>query len=540
MTAGLKNPSTSRVYRGVAAGAVLGALDVAAVFLAPTSVVFPLVAFLLLPLIVGYSISYGDLLDRALFAITLTLTLELLFGGAGNWATVFGGPIRYGLLLSGLLAGGLHLLRRRDPDVLRSETLVVAFFGFLLPVFWVFYAVARGVSPGAAVGGAGFLLTLLVYLPFFGVFRRQASLFVGALLGGFFVLCAALLPAPLAADAYLGWFSGNVSEFPNGFPRVSLAAKIFLPVGMVWGLLYFADPAGPRFQKTAGLALLTVSTVALALTYSRGLLAAVALVLIITLVAGSFIPRTRTLRWRSLGAAALMAPLLLAIMVSLSPQGFGRFLNVPQELVSLASSGAQESGTPQQASPQGPPEADTPQAGAPQGGQAGSSPAAGGGEPERPVSNASRIRSEQAGELLDEWREYPLFGKGLGSVPEGYTRGADDPALFELEYHTLLYKVGAGGLGVFLLLPLFLAARYVVLLRRRSGLLYTPEGKFAAAVLATTLVVVIAGAANPLLTSAYFGFLVALYLAAEVRLRPTQKTGEDPPEPPAPESRNVA
>ncbi len=519
-----KNSGPGSIYKGVAAGLALSILDVAAIFLAPASVAFPLVAFLLLPLIVGYSIARGDLLDRALFAVTLTLTLELLFGGAGNWATVLGVPIRYVLLLFGLLAGGLYLLRRRDFDVLRPEALVVLLFGFVLPVFWIFYSVARGNSPGAAFGEVGFLLTLLVYLPFFGVFRWQAGLFVGALFGGFFVLCAALLPAPLAADAYLEWFSGNVSAFPNGFPRVSLAAKIFLPVGMVWGLLYFADPAGSRLYKTVGLSLLTVATVALALTYSRGLLAAVVLVLVVTLVAGSFIPSTRTLRWRSLGAAALMVPVILTIMISLSPQGFGRFLNVPQEIISLANSGAEDDEAPGNASPEQP-------QGTPQGEErAAENPGAGNGEPERPVSNASRIRSEQAGVLLDEWQKYPLFGKGMSSLPEDYTRGTDDPALFELEYHTLLYKVGVVGLAVFLLLPLFLAVRYVVLLRRRSELLYTPEGKFAAAILATVLVILIAGAANPLLTSAYFGFLVALYLASEARLRPPENPVDDPPE----------
>ena len=530
-----KDLRTRRVYRGVAAGAVLGALDVAAVFLAPASVVFPLVTFLLLPLLAGFALCRGDLVERTLFAVTLTLTLELLLGGAGNWATVLGVPVRYVLLLAGLLAGGLYVLRRRDPDVWRSESFVVIFFGFALPVFWALYAVARGVSPGAAFGDVGFLLTFLVYLPFFGVFRRHAGLFVGTLFGGFFVLCAVLLAAPFAADAYLGWFSGNVSIFPNGFPRVSLAAKIFLPAGMVWGLLYFADSRGPRLYKTVGLALLTVSTVALALTYSRGLLAAVVLVLAVTLVAGSFIPATRTLRWRSLGAAALMAPVIISIMVFLSPQGFGRFLNVPREIVSLASSGAENEETPGNASPQQPPGAPR---GAPQGGEQAGNPGANTRENDRPVSNASRIRSEQAGALIGEWQKYPLFGKGVGSVPEDYVRGTDDPALFELEYHTLLYKAGVVGLAVFLLLPLFLTVRYIVLLRRRSELLYTHEGKLAAAILAAVLIVFIAGAANPLLTSAYFGFLVALYLASEARLRPREDPVDDPPE--LPEDRGVA
>ena len=530
-----KKPPLGWVYQGIAVGALLGALDIAAVFLVPVSVVLPLVTFLLLPLAAGFALCRGDLPERALFAVTLTLTLELLLGGTGNWAVVLGVPVRYLLLLSGLLAGAFYLLRRKDFDLLRRpESLVIVFFGFVLPVVWLVYSVARGNSPGAAFGDVGFLLTLLVYVPFLGVFRRRAGLFVGTLFGSFLVLCVALLAGPFVVDVYIDWFSGNVSFFPNGYPRVSLAAKIFLPVGMVWGLLYFADPAESRLHKTVGFGLLTVSTVALALTYSRGLLAAVAFVLVITLLVGSFIPATRTLRWRSFGAAALIAPLIITVMVSLSPQGFGRFLNAPREIVSLAGSGAENDPAPANAPAQQP-------QGAPQGEErAGGNPGtgAGGERPDRPVPNSSRIRSEQAAALLGEWQKYPLFGKGMGSVPENYVRGTDDPALFELEYHTLLYKVGVLGLAVFLLLPLFLTVRYIVLLRRRSELLYTHEGKFAAAILAAVLIVFIAGAANPLLTSAYFGFLVALYLASEARLRPREDPVDDPPE--LPEDRGVA
>lgn len=506
MTAGVL--ADTRLRTGTLWGGLLGALGAAAFFLSEYSFLFPLAAFVLAPLAVGFVLSGKEELSfRLVFAVTLALTLELLLGGTGRWLVVFGVPVRYLLLFSGLAVGGLYLLLRRDFEFPKFITGVALFYGALLPVLWFAYSVFRGNDPVVVFSGVGFLLTLLLYLPLAVVFKRRAEFFTGFLLGAFSIVALNALFAPLAPETYTSWFAGtahplpgSVDLLPGSFPRVSLTTKVFLSVSMIWGLLYAADRQQSRSYRLFGLILLTVSTVALATAFSRSSLGALTLILAFSLIVGFLAPRTRDLGWRALGAAALMVPVVLMVMASLSPTATARFLNAPDEMVTIVESslgGDENNGTS---------------------GAEGGGGQAEGGEQEEEQTRAESVRGEQSEVLLREWEENPFFGGGMGSSPEDYTRGGGSPAGFELEYHSLLYKVGAVGMVVFLSLPALLLVRYASLLRRRSSLLRTHEGKLGASALAGALVAAVAGITNPVLTTAYFGLLVALYLALEAGL----------------------
>lgn len=72
-------------------------------------------------------------------------------------------------------------------------------------------------------------------------------------------------------------------------------------------------------------------------------------------------------------------------------------------------------------------------------------------------SNESNfIRAEQANQLLYEFQNHFVFGKGFGSpLSTGYVR-AEIPYTFELSYYELLYKLGIAGFSLFVIGLVFL------------------------------------------------------------------------------------
>lgn len=58
------------------------------------------------------------------------------------------------------------------------------------------------------------------------------------------------------------------------------------------------------------------------------------------------------------------------------------------------------------------------------------------------------VRELQSAELLEEWAESPVWGKGSGAVPDDYVRAPETPWSFELTYHVILFNFGLIGLVV--------------------------------------------------------------------------------------------
>ncbi|MGL6058135.1 MAG: hypothetical protein ACRC17_07435 [Culicoidibacterales bacterium] len=62
------------------------------------------------------------------------------------------------------------------------------------------------------------------------------------------------------------------------------------------------------------------------------------------------------------------------------------------------------------------------------------------------------VRSEQVIMLFNEWKNYPLFGKGLGTNVDGYIRSDTHTGSYELTYNALLFQVGLVGMAIYIFL----------------------------------------------------------------------------------------
>ena len=65
-----------------------------------------------------------------------------------------------------------------------------------------------------------------------------------------------------------------------------------------------------------------------------------------------------------------------------------------------------------------------------------------------PGGNAAddRLRTYQAGRLLQEWSNAPIFGHGFGATIDGFARDWAEPWRWELQYHALLFQTGVVGM----------------------------------------------------------------------------------------------
>jgi hypothetical protein len=125
-----------------------------------------------------------------------------------------------------------------------------------------------------------------------------------------------------------------------------------------------------------------------------------------------------------------------------------------------------------------------------------------------PLDLESRVRTEQASQLLWGWSEDPFFGAGLGAaLPTGFVRSTDRPWQFELQYHQLLYNGGLVGvlLVAFLLWVAFLGMREAA--RRRPDQVPT-----LAVTLTAALGMLAANASNPYLQAVGHWWAVTLVL----------------------------
>ena len=389
---------------------------------------------------------------RMAFSLAALITIELLFGGRGHWGGggMDGGGIQVrGILLAVVIAYSILSVRR----VPRLAAIAVL-LGLILPLWFISYAVVfRGVAPGIAFGDARFFFVLLAYFPLLSAVKQQGQAYTGLLAGGITALSALILAVVFAgADlhAFVLWFGGNVSRFPNGMSRLSLTVHSIMPLGVFLGFgPVVAEPKARALSIVTGIA----SALVLATSFSRAIILSLFFIWIVSLL-----PRSSRSLGRKLFGAVICAAMglgLAMLMARLSPEGTQRFENVL-----LRSNGDI------------------------------------GGE-----------RIAQSRIMLDEWSHYPLFGKGIGSPLDGYIR-FNDGLLFELQYHTLLYKTGIVGLAPLLTLLLLMSLWWA----QPAGLAARPP-LFQASV-GCVLTIAIAGSMNPYLTSAYFTFLLALALAA--------------------------
>jgi hypothetical protein len=60
-------------------------------------------------------------------------------------------------------------------------------------------------------------------------------------------------------------------------------------------------------------------------------------------------------------------------------------------------------------------------------------------------TSSDQVRSIESTKLLQAWQQSPLLGQGWGATIDGYSRDPAHPWNFELQYHLVLFQVGAIG-----------------------------------------------------------------------------------------------
>lgn len=130
-------------------------------------------------------------------------------------------------------------------------------------------------------------------------------------------------------------------------------------------------------------------------------------------------------------------------------------------------------------------------------------------------SNVSNnIRSQQLTELLYEFSQYPVIGKGFGStLSSGYYRNIDIPYSFELSYIELLYKLGVVGFSMFVVSILMI---YIIFIRCNDDFIK----KVAIISFSCFLVVSIT---NPYIVSSLGMFLISILFAVSQNNKETNK-----------------
>jgi hypothetical protein len=128
----------------------------------------------------------------------------------------------------------------------------------------------------------------------------------------------------------------------------------------------------------------------------------------------------------------------------------------------------------------------------------------------RDESDVDRV--EQAGALLAQFQSHPLVGTGFGSYVFQVVRGADAPYSYELVFYALIMKLGVIG-TIVLILILGLALRLVWARRLAS----TRKADFARWTAFTTGLW-FCGATNPMVTN-FVGMTIVVLIFVDMRVR---------------------
>lgn len=131
-------------------------------------------------------------------------------------------------------------------------------------------------------------------------------------------------------------------------------------------------------------------------------------------------------------------------------------------------------------------------------------------------STSTRVR--QAPELLDSFKESPVFGQGMGATIEGFQRSAENPWSFELTYLQILFQFGLVGFAVFIGSLIYSMLRGFRVYVAESGRAWMPL-----AGIATLVGMLVASATNPYLSSSFGMLMTAIAMALLV---PPRSEGE--------------
>jgi hypothetical protein len=120
------------------------------------------------------------------------------------------------------------------------------------------------------------------------------------------------------------------------------------------------------------------------------------------------------------------------------------------------------------------------------------------------AAESNAIKIEQIGELLEKWKGSPIVGYGYGSYVENYLRSEEAPFSYEMQFFSLLMKIGVIGLVIWLA---FFALQFIVMIKiQEKDMIHIIGWLF------LLISMVISVQTNPLLIS-FTGMSVLLFLS---------------------------
>ncbi|WP_454778471.1 hypothetical protein [Georgenia muralis] len=145
------------------------------------------------------------------------------------------------------------------------------------------------------------------------------------------------------------------------------------------------------------------------------------------------------------------------------------------------------------------------------------------GEGSGSKAGGDALRVAQSGQMFDAWGERPFLGNGLGAAIPGYRRNDEQPWMFELQYHQLLFDGGLIGVALLAVAAVIVAAATVRTARR------LPEHQPVIAVTGVTaLGMLLSNASNPYLQAPAHWWAVALLIGVVNVLSRDQVTDRSP------------
>lgn len=454
------------IYLGVCLSCLCGSVELCSRFFEFTNPAVGLLIFFVLPFTLVFMLTRDWAMSLGLVWIN-----EVFFGIDGHWVEI--GPLQgRGLLLLAFLALSLISQFSTGKRLLQTTPVgaAVLFYGMIIPGWLLLYSVVGMDTPLADAFGDGTrYVALLSYFPLRKLVKKDIKLISGWICGGCVMLSVMMLfsaigPQPYATIVYIAYSGApSLSILESGISRTATPILVMTLIGVYLGVLYAVDDSQTKFTRIIGLALMSISLSPIVISFLRGPLLAILGVFFILLAASTLGSRSKKIAWR-LGLTIIGLGISSVVTMSIFvPEGLERFRlgeNTVYEYV------------------------------------------------------ADTDREEQANRMLDAFAESPVLGKGIGVPLAGYQRGGGRDVLsFELQYHALLYRVGAVVFFLFFLPIIWFFFEPFKLYRNSSVFLLQRKGKLAMALLLALLTTLIAGAMNPYLLTVFTMFLIALYLA---------------------------
>lgn len=439
----------------------------------PNNQMVNLLGVIILPFIVALIF-----LKNVMCALTLTWLNEMFLGVGGAWLDV--GPISgRGALL--LLVLFIYFIAKPSVvyDIMRHKrNSWIVFYGTIFPCMLLGYSVfIMGNTLSGAMGDVQRFLIIMIYFPFRDLIHRYFSFFLGWLvcvIATLSLLTASLAVAPdkLKMILFNNWFfsfAGTDDAMLSvvlSSGRAAFTPLILCMIGVFLGILYTVEIKGKPLVRLGGAVLLSVSLAPFVISFLRGPIIGILIMLTILSVLSFGFKARRFLR-----------TFILAIGIS-TVGGLGYIATIYYIPTALEKWNVR-------------------------------------GLTIMEIVDPSRI--EQTEEMLTAWFDEPFLGKGVGSPLSSYARDESGLA-FEVQYPMILYRVGLIGFGFIMAPLLWVLSRIVSRIKQNPELISTDEGKLFLAIGCSVGSLMITSWVNPYLATSMTFVFILIFLGVDSRL----------------------